>query len=88
MAGEMLGLSMIYLEAGSGATAHIPLYIIKSVRENITVPLTVGGGIRNKKEVEAIFNAGADLIILGNGCEKNPELLTEACSVRDKIRKK
>jgi geranylgeranylglyceryl phosphate synthase family protein len=87
MAGEMLGLSMIYLEAGSGATAHIPLYIIKSVRETISVPLTVGGGIRNKKEVEAIFNAGADLIILGNGCEKNPELLTEACSVRDKIRK-
>jgi geranylgeranylglyceryl phosphate synthase family protein len=86
MAGEMLGLSMIYLEAGSGASIHIPVPVIKSVRENISVPLAVGGGIRNKKEVEEIFNAGADLIILGNGCEKNPVLLSEACKVRDKIR--
>jgi putative glycerol-1-phosphate prenyltransferase len=46
----------------------------------------VGGGISNKKEVEKIFKAGADLIVLGNGCEKNPDLLTEACSVRDRFR--
>lgn len=86
MAGEMLGLSIIYLEAGSGASNTIPPGIIRSVRENIKVPLAVGGGIRNKKEVEEIFKAGADLIVLGNGCEKNPDLLTEACSVRDKFR--
>jgi putative glycerol-1-phosphate prenyltransferase len=77
---------MIYLEAGSGASNHIPTTIIEAVRENISVPLAVGGGIRNKKEVEEIFNAGANLIILGNGCEKNPDLLAEACAVRNKIR--
>lgn len=88
MAGEMLGLSLIYLEAGSGASGPIPLDIIESVRKNITVPLAIGGGIRNKNEIEDIFNAGADLIILGNGCEKKPGLLADACSVRDKIRKK
>jgi phosphoglycerol geranylgeranyltransferase len=87
IAGEMLGLSMIYLEAGSGASKHIPLSVIMGVRESISVPLAVGGGIRNKKEAEAIFKAGANLIILGNGCEKNPELLIEACKVRDKIRR-
>jgi putative glycerol-1-phosphate prenyltransferase len=87
MAGEMLGLSMVYLEAGSGASAHVPVSVIKSVRENISVPLTVGGGIRNKNEVKEIFNAGADLIVLGNGCEKNPGFLAEACKVRDKIRR-
>ena len=86
MAGEMLGLSMIYLEAGSGASSHIPSDIIQAVRKNISVPLAVGGGIRNEKEVEAIFHAGADLIILGNGCENNPELLAEACSARDRLR--
>lgn len=85
MAGEMLGLNLIYLEAGSGASNTIPGSIIRSVRENITVPMAVGGGISNKKEVEEIFNAGADLIVLGNGCEKNPDLLIEACSVRDKL---
>jgi phosphoglycerol geranylgeranyltransferase len=87
LAGEMLGLRMIYLEAGSGATNPVPINLIRSVRDNISIPLAVGGGIKNGNEVEAIFKAGADLIILGNGCEKNPELLVEACSIRDKFRK-
>ncbi len=85
LAGEMLGLQMIYLEAGSGATNPVPVNLIKAVVENITIPLAVGGGIKNKQEVEEIFNAGADLIVLGNACEKNPELLTEACRIRDKF---
>jgi phosphoglycerol geranylgeranyltransferase len=87
MAGEMLGLSIIYLEAGSGASKHIPVSVIRAVRENISVPLVVGGGIKNDKDIEDIFNSGADLIVLGNGCENKPQLLTEACYVRDKIRK-
>jgi phosphoglycerol geranylgeranyltransferase len=85
LAGEMLGMQMIYLEAGSGATNPVPLNLIKTVRQNISIPLAVGGGIINKDEIEGIFNAGADLIILGNGCEKNPGLLTDACSIRDKF---
>ncbi len=85
MAGEMLGLQMIYLEAGSGAINPVPVSLVKAVRQNISIPLAVGGGIKNKDEVEEIFNAGADLIILGNGCEKNPELLIEACRIRDRI---
>ena len=87
LAGEMLGLKMIYLEAGSGASSPVPLKIVKAVRENISVPLAVGGGIKDKDEVEAFFKAGANLVILGNGCEKNPELLKDACSIRDKFRK-
>jgi phosphoglycerol geranylgeranyltransferase len=87
IAGEMLGLQMIYLEAGSGATTPVPLNLVKAVRDNISIPLAVGGGIKNKEQIEKIFDAGADLIILGNGCEKNPELLTEACRIRDNYRK-
>jgi putative glycerol-1-phosphate prenyltransferase len=87
MAGEMLGLKMIYLEAGSGARKHIPTGLISAVRKNISIPLAVGGGIRKKEEVEEVFRAGADLIILGNGCENNPSLLKDACSVRNRIRK-
>ncbi len=48
MAGEMLGLRMIYLEAGSGATNPVPADIIRSVRQNISIPLAVGGGIKHK----------------------------------------
>jgi len=86
IAGEMLGLGMIYLEAGSGALHPVPAELIKEVRNNISVPLAVGGGIRDKKEVESIFRADADLIILGNGCEKRPQLLAEACRVRNKFK--
>jgi geranylgeranylglyceryl phosphate synthase family protein len=85
MAGEMLGLQMIYLEAGSGATNTVPVSLVSAVRENISIPLAVGGGIKDSDQVEKIFNAGADLVILGNGCEKNPALLTEACRIRDKF---
>jgi phosphoglycerol geranylgeranyltransferase len=63
IAGEMLGLSMIYLEAGSGASGPVPGQVIRSVRENLSVPLAVGGGIRNKEEIQEIFTAGANLII-------------------------
>jgi phosphoglycerol geranylgeranyltransferase len=86
MAGEMLGLGMIYLEAGSGATNPVPVTIIKAVRENVLIPIAVGGGIKNKKEIEEIFSSGADIIILGTGCEKNPELLKDACMIRDRLR--
>ena len=87
LAGEMLGLRMIYLEAGSGSAHHVPAPIISAVKENISIPLAVGGGIRNEIEVESVFTSGADMVILGNGCEENPELLRKACSVRDKFRK-
>lgn len=85
LAGEMLGMQMIYLEAGSGASKPVPINIVRSVRENVSIPIAVGGGIKNKREVEDLFNSGADLIILGNGVEKNPELLKEACDIRNKF---
>jgi putative glycerol-1-phosphate prenyltransferase len=87
LAGEMIGMKMIYLEAGSGAANPVPVPVIKAVRENISVPLAVGGGLRSKKEIEETYKAGADLIILGNGCEQNPKLLIDACKIRDSYRK-
>ena len=86
LAGEMLGLKMIYLEAGSGAAHHVPIDLIRTVRNTISIPLAVGGGIRNSTQIKEIFDAGANLIILGNGCEKNPELLADACKIRDEFR--
>jgi putative glycerol-1-phosphate prenyltransferase len=87
LAGEMIGYQMIYLEAGSGAESPVPTEIISKVRENISSPIAVGGGLRKRQEISDAFRAGANLIILGNGCEKNPELLAEACSVRDEMKK-
>ncbi|MGB8491779.1 MAG: geranylgeranylglyceryl/heptaprenylglyceryl phosphate synthase [Bacteroidales bacterium] len=88
LAGEMLGYHMIYLEAGSGASSPVPPEIISSVRENISIPLAIGGGLKSPQEILEAFSAGADLVILGNGCEKDPGLLKQACTIRDEIRNK
>jgi len=86
LAGEMLGLKMIYLEAGSGALNKVPPGIIEAVRSNVSIPLAVGGGIKTGKDIEEVFLAGADLIVLGNGVENNPKLLPDACRIRDALR--
>jgi putative glycerol-1-phosphate prenyltransferase len=86
LAGEMLGLHMIYLEAGSGSDASVPTAVIRAVRDNVEIPLAVGGGLKNEENIGKAFEAGADLIILGNGCENNPGLLSEACKIRDSLR--
>ncbi len=49
LAGEMLGFNMIYLEAGSGASAPVPQRIIREVRKNVLIPIAVGGGIKNSR---------------------------------------
>ncbi len=87
LAGEMLGMKMIYLEGGSGADRPVPEKVIRAVREVITIPLAVGGGLRSSEQVKAVYESGADLAVLGNGCEKRPELLIEACNVRDLFRR-
>lgn len=77
MAGEMLGMRMIYLEAGSGAHTHVSADMINAVKKNINIPLIVGGGIRSGEHAEAICKAGTDVIVVGNILEKEPELLME-----------
>jgi putative glycerol-1-phosphate prenyltransferase len=86
LAGEMLGMKMIYLEAGSGAMRPIPGNIIQAVKENVKIPIAVGGGLRTGKEIKETYSAGADLIILGNGVEKDSGLLIDACRIRDSLK--
>ena len=75
MAGEMLGLSLFYLDAGSGAKEAIPTNLIQKVRNHISAPIIVGGGIRSAEAALAACNAGADIIVVGNAIEKDPSLL-------------
>lgn len=77
IAGEMLGQKLIYLEAGSGAKHCVSTTLVRAVKKNISVPLIVGGGIRNSEQAEEICEAGADIIVVGNVLEKEPELLFE-----------
>lgn len=77
MAGEMLGLQCIYMDAGSGAEREISQKMIGSVRKAVSIPLIVGGGINTAQKAHNALEAGADMIVIGNALEKNPELLIE-----------
>ncbi len=77
MAGEMLGLKTIYMDAGSGAERNISPKMIASVRKSVNVPLIVGGGIDTSRKALESLEAGADMIVIGNALEKDPTLLTE-----------
>ena len=82
LAGEMLGLQLIYLDAGSGAEKEISAKMISTVRKAVDLPLIVGGGINTAQKAIAALESGADLIVIGNALEKNPDLLTE---ISDKV---
>ena len=75
MAGEMLGLKLIYMDAGSGALNVISQSMIKKVSENISIPLIIGGGINNAEKAILACKAGADIIVVGNVLEKKPMLI-------------
>ncbi|PCJ87302.1 MAG: geranylgeranylglyceryl/heptaprenylglyceryl phosphate synthase [Flavobacteriales bacterium] len=80
MAGEMLGLKLIYMDAGSGAKKSITPEMIAEVSENTKVPLIVGGGINTSEKAADACKAGADIIVIGNAVEQNPTLLNEISS--------
>lgn len=77
MAGEMLGLKLIFIDAGSGAREAITPKMIQQVKRAVSVPLIVGGGINTAAKAKASLDAGADVIVIGNAVEKNPNLMIE-----------
>ncbi len=81
LAGEMLGLKVIYMDAGSGAQNPISTSMIAEVKSQITGPLFIGGGIKTPEQAMATCKAGADIVVVGNAIEKDPllvEKLTQA----------
>lgn len=82
LAGEMLGLQLIYLDAGSGAEREISTRMISAVRKAVNTPLIIGGGINTSAKAIAALEAGADMIVIGNAVEKNPNILIE---ISDKV---
>lgn len=77
LAGEMLGLKLIYMDAGSGATDPISAEMICKVKHTIEVPLIVGGGINTPEKAAIAAKAGADIIVVGNALEKSIDRLQE-----------
>lgn len=77
IAGEMLGLKIIFLDGGSGAKKAISTKMIKSVSSQINIPLITGGGITSAEKAIENCNAGADIIVVGNAIENENSLISE-----------
>lgn len=75
VAGEFLGKQVIYLEAGSGAKVSVTGKIISEVKKAISIPLIVGGGIRSEDQLQAAYNSGADMVVIGTAFEEGKSFL-------------
>jgi len=86
MAGEMLGMKLIYMDAGSGAKKPITESMIRQVSQHVSVPVVVGGGITDPEKAYRNCKAGADVIVVGNAIEKDPTLIREMAAAIHSIR--
>lgn len=75
MAAEMLGMTCVFMDAGSGAKRPVSAEMIAAVRSAVQMPLLVGGGIRTVEQAEESVRAGADVIVVGNVLESDPSLI-------------
>ncbi len=80
MAGEMLGMKLIYMDAGSGARRPVSEEMVAMVSSCIEIPLVVGGGIKNPEKAYLNCKAGADVTVVGNAIEKDAGLIREITS--------
>jgi len=76
-AGELLGVKLIYLEAGSGAKHPVSEEIISVVKQDLGIPLIVGGGIKSKEQLDKAYNAGADMLEIGTAFDEDETLFSK-----------
>jgi putative glycerol-1-phosphate prenyltransferase len=82
LAGQFLGMKFFFLDAGSGSSSPVSSEVIRAVREAVEHPIIVGGGIDSIPKLKNAFLAGADLLVLGNSIEKDPDFLVEALAFK------
>lgn len=87
LAGEYSGKRLIYLEAGSGAEFPVHPEIIRSVKQALSIPLIVGGGIRSAQQLSAAYTAGADMVVVGTAFE-NGDFFTSGMDYIEIIQEK
>jgi len=82
LAGQFLGMKLIYLEAGSGALQSVPQQVVREVKKNTGLPLIVGGGIRTVAGITSVYRAGADMVVIGTAFENDPHFFNQLKTVR------
>ncbi len=84
-AGQLLGMDLIYMDAGSGAKNPISPSMIETVKNNLDIPLMIGGGINSPEKLKQAFTNGADIVVIGNILEKEPNLLSHFTEITDHL---
>ncbi len=77
LAADILGMQMIYLEAGSGAVNAVENQMIKKVKAHVKLPLIVGGGLRSIDQIQEKYQSGADVVVIGNHTTESAEFLNQ-----------
>ncbi len=77
LASQYLGFKLVYADAGSGAKQSIPPEMVMRLREVLDIPLVVGGGIRDLAAAKSLLQNGADIIVIGNALESNPNWIAD-----------
>lgn len=85
LAGELLGMRLMYLDAGSGAARAVSADMIGAVRKSVDAIIMTGGGIRDAKTAESAWNAGADVVVIGNGAFEDPGLIRDLAEMLTKL---
>ncbi|MDI6839557.1 MAG: geranylgeranylglyceryl/heptaprenylglyceryl phosphate synthase [bacterium] len=86
LATEYLGMKLVYLDAGSGASNSVPNQMIREVRDYITIPIIVGGGIRTPADAKSKVAAGAQGVVIGDVLQKEPQLAKDFAAAIHKIK--
>ncbi|MCK5474492.1 MAG: geranylgeranylglyceryl/heptaprenylglyceryl phosphate synthase [Candidatus Aenigmarchaeota archaeon] len=87
LAGEYLGMRLVYLEAGSGVKDPVPDMTVAAVRRATKNIIVVGGGIRDKKSAKNKVEAGADIIVTGTLVEENKDVGAKLAPIISEIKK-
>jgi phosphoglycerol geranylgeranyltransferase len=88
MASELLGQKLIYADAGSGALQSINDTMVAAIAKNISVPLIIGGGINSVDKAMQLWQAGADILVIGTKIEKEPNFINEIAKALHQINAK
>lgn len=84
IAGKFQGKKVIYLDAGSGAQFQVPNELINEIKD-LQLPIIVGGGIKSLEQIENAHKAGANIVVIGNKLEEDPDLLLDLFTYKSKI---
>ena len=88
LAGELLGMKLIFMDAGSGALKHVSTKIIERVNKAIDIPIIIGGGINNPQDLEKVYEAGANVVVIGTSVENDFAIIHKMAQVRNQFNSK